>query len=420
VKQGYIKLRKPAIDAQYVWVILNGELLSPNIEYTVTGTNDYVRLQQQPNEGDVIQILHFGNSVVTNKFGFRIFKDILNRVHYKRLEELYELAQPLNWYDTSIHVVDASDLPNPEYNTKYPGVIFIEGERIEYFGRNDNELLQLRRGTLGTGVKETYATGSKFMEQGRATTIPYKDTTNNISVTAGGYSLGSTLYENSINVTVTNIEYDFNNNTAFPLGGQVCTVTGTGFTDRAEIYVGETQVTTTFVSETELTFITPALPVGAYDLIVVNPFTNVPIDTPQTSYVANGAIKYVQVLLPFAPIPNPASAVGWYKDTIPEEYWEAQDIEVIVAGRRLRKTPIDLYTYTAQDSPEGDTQVEAEYAVNKAVGAYVRLTTPPPQGTTVNIIRKIGTNWSEEGSTLAQSNSDVAKFLREKTTDLPR
>ena len=420
VKQGYIKLRKPAIDAQYVWVILNGELLSPNIEYTVTGTNDYVRLQQQPNEGDVIQILHFGNSVVTNKFGFRIFKDILNRVHYKRLEELYELAQPLNWYDTSIHVVDASDLPNPEYNTKYPGVIFIEGERIEYFGRNDNELLQLRRGTLGTGVKETYATGSKFMEQGRATTIPYKDTTNNISVTAGGYSLGSTLYENSINVTVTNIEYDFNNNTAFPLGGQVCTVTGTGFTDRAEIYVGETQVTTTFVSETKLTFITPALPVGAYDLIVVNPFTNVPIDTPQTSYVANGAIKYVQVLLPFAPIPNPASAVGWYKDTIPEEYWEAQDIEVIVAGRRLRKTPIDLYTYTAQDSPEGDTQVEAEYAVNKAVGAYVRLTTPPPQGTTVNIIRKIGTNWSEEGSTLAQSNSDVAKFLREKTTDLPR
>ena len=293
---------------------------------------------------------------------------------------MQHLAQPLNRYDDVIEVVDATDLPDPEVDSKYPGIIFIEGERIEYFGKNGNTLQQLRRGTLGTGIKNVYDVGTMFMEQGSGATLPYKDDKQVVSVTAGGFSTGSDEYENSLGVSITSIAYDFNNNTAFPLGGQVCTVTGTGFTDRAVLYVGETEVVTTFVSDTELTFVTPALPVGAYDLIIVNPFTNVPIDTPQTSFVLNGGIEYVQVLLPFAPIPNPTSAIGWYKNTIPDEYWEAQDIEVFVAGTRLRKKPTKLYNYSEQDSPEGDIDLEAEFAVNKAVGAYVRLTAPPAQG----------------------------------------
>jgi len=86
----------------------------------------------------------------------------------------------------------------------------------------------------------------------------------------------------------------------------------------------------------------------------------------------------------------------------------------------LRKSPISVYNYDAQDSPEGDITVEAEFAVNKNVGAYVRLTSPPPAGTQVTIVKRIGTLWSEPGIALSKSENDIAKFLQAKTTELPR
>jgi hypothetical protein len=426
LQKGYITLRKPAKDAQYTWVVKNGTMLKPNVDYIITSNKKYVKLAEQPVEGDKLQVIHFAETIVVDKFGWRQFKDMLNRTHYKRLQEVHHLAQPLNWYDKTIEVVDADNLPDPETDSKYPGVIFIEGERIEYFGRQNNTLLQLRRGTLGTGIKDVYEAGTMFMEQGPGATLPYKDETDRVSAISGGYNTGSEEYENSQGMNVTNIEYNFNNNTAFPVRvegvyEQICTVTGEGFTDRVKVFVGETEATTRYISSTQLEFDVPGFNVpGAYDLIVVNPFTSIPIDTPQTSFVVPGGIKYVQILLPYAPIPNPASGKYWYRDSIPDEYWEAQDIEVFVAGRRLRKTYIDSYNYLDQDSPEGDTILEAEFAVNKNIGAYVRLTTPPPIGTTVDIFRNIGRTWSDSGESIAQSESNVAKFLRGKTTELPR
>jgi hypothetical protein len=149
----------------------------------------------------------------------------------------------------------------------------------------------------------------------------------------------------------------------------------------------------------------------------------------------------VQILLPFAPYPNPASSgtwdpateTGWYKDAfenlgIPEVYWEAQDIEVFANGRRLRKNPIKVYDVNeGQFSPDGDVWLQAEYAVNKNVGAYVRLTAPPEPNTVLTIVRKQGLIWNEiiDETTgtykpLGQSNTEVATFLRGKSIELPR
>jgi len=480
LQRGLIQLRDSAVDAEYVWVVKNGTLLTPSVDYSVTDNRRYVSLLEQPVEGDELQLIHFADRVVANKFGWRQFKDMLNRTHYKRLEGTYTLAEPLNWYDKVIKVTDATGLPEPEFNTKFPGVIFIDGERIEFFGKDGNELKQLRRGTLGTGVKDTYPAGTEFMEQGLSSTLPYKDETEIIGVTAGGFDRANATYENSEGVSVTRITYSFNNNSAFPVRvpgvfEQVCYVEGTGFTSRVKVFVGELECVTRFISDTNLEFDVPGLPVGAYDLAIVNPFTSIPIDTPQTSVVVSAGIKYLQILLPFAPIPNPASATNWYKETeaisvsllvpgrsytisavgttdfttigspnnnvgttfvatgigtgtgtvldyvsIPFEYWEAQDIEVFVGGRRLRKSPVAVYNYDAQDSPEGDITIEAEFAVNKNIGAYVRLTEPPREGTTVRIIRKIGKIWNPPGTPLGQADTDIARFLQSKTTDLPR
>jgi hypothetical protein len=73
------------------------------------------------------------------------FKDILNRIHFKRLSanKQTQLAQPLNYLDTTITLLDATnfDIPNPAKNK--PGVVEIRGERIEYFAINGNILSQL-------------------------------------------------------------------------------------------------------------------------------------------------------------------------------------------------------------------------------------------------------------------------------------
>ncbi len=175
---GEIKLRKPAADVQYVWVSVNGELLTPSVDYYLVDNKTRVRLVRKPAQNDVIDVVHFTPQVSQPEFAFRQFKDMLNRTHYKRLDApVTVLAQPLNSYDLRIEVVDGTSLPSPSKGANLPGIIFIEGERIEYLVKEGNTLRQLRRGTLGTGVKDTYAAGTDIYDQSSLKTVPYKDVT---------------------------------------------------------------------------------------------------------------------------------------------------------------------------------------------------------------------------------------------------
>jgi hypothetical protein len=175
---GEIALRKPAVDAQYVWVSVNGELLTPSVDYYVTDDKLKVQLVSQPAANDVIDIIHFTAPVSTSKFAYRQFKDMLNRTHFKRLDTApAKLAQDLNYYDLRIELDDASELAEPNKGQNLPGVIFINGERIEYFVKQQNTLRQLRRGTLGTGVKLSHTINTKVYDQNISKTVPYKDQT---------------------------------------------------------------------------------------------------------------------------------------------------------------------------------------------------------------------------------------------------
>ena len=186
---GEIKLRKPAVDAKYAWVIKNGELLTPDIDYVLTNNNTTIQLAVVPEQLDLLDVIHFTAEVNTSKFAYRQFKDILNRTHYKRLDESVTiLAAPLNYYDLRIEVNNSTLLSEPNKGQNLPGIIFVNGERIEYFVKEGNTLRQLRRGTLGTGVKELHTVGSKVFDQNISKTIPYID--NNIvqNITADGTS----------------------------------------------------------------------------------------------------------------------------------------------------------------------------------------------------------------------------------------
>ena len=177
LSKGYITLNSTATNANYVWVIKNGKLLRPFVDYKLSDDKNIVELAVKPNENDYIEVLHFASKPTSNKFGFRIFKDILNRVHYKRLnvETEFKLSQPLNWYDQSVQLVDASDVPVPNRGSGKPGVMFIEGERLEYYGVDGNTLTFLRRGTLGTSIADQYEAETTLQYQGKEETIPYQD-----------------------------------------------------------------------------------------------------------------------------------------------------------------------------------------------------------------------------------------------------
>jgi hypothetical protein len=184
---GIINLRETAVDAQYVWVSKNGELLTPSVDYYVTDDKSQVRLITNPAKNDVIDVLHFTAPVGVEKFAYRQFKDMLNRTHYKRLDKAeVTLREPLNYYDLRIEVTDGTKLAEPNKGNNLPGIIWINGERIEYFVKEDNTLRQLRRGTLGTGVKDVHAQGSKVYDQNVTKTMPYQDITLSKSFIADG------------------------------------------------------------------------------------------------------------------------------------------------------------------------------------------------------------------------------------------
>ena len=177
---GLIRLERQTIDAEYVWIVVNGVLQTPSVDYKVTNDRLFVRMAQPLNENDVVEVIQFAEDGPTvAKFGFRQFKDMLNRVVYKRLGDVnkYRLLRDLAPLDKEIIVENGDSMFIPDKTNNVPGVVFINGERIEYLVKDGNSLQQLRRGTLGTGVKDIHNIGDELFDQGFQQTVPYQDKT---------------------------------------------------------------------------------------------------------------------------------------------------------------------------------------------------------------------------------------------------
>jgi hypothetical protein len=186
--EGIIDLQDESISAEYVWVTKNGNLLSPNIDYVLENSNR-IKLAERPVQSDNFDILQFRNlNSILPKFGYRLFKDIIGRTHFKRLNQnnSYLLSEPLNYYDVRIKLKDATGIEKPNRRKNIPGVLFIEGERIEYFEVKGNTLFQLRRGTLGTSIKEVYNSGTRLFGQGTGETVKYRDQAVTKKIIANG------------------------------------------------------------------------------------------------------------------------------------------------------------------------------------------------------------------------------------------
>jgi hypothetical protein len=172
------RMQRPALDAAYVWVTYNGQPLTVNLDYSISldGYSIIVRNKFYQGPTDSIVVTSFAESA-EQLTAYRIFKDMLGRTHYKRLssENTTVLDQDLTTTSTTITVSSSTALTMPSVKFNRPGVLLVEGERIEFFTVNGNTLGQLRRGTLGTMPKPIYLAGTSVVDQGAEQTLPFTE-----------------------------------------------------------------------------------------------------------------------------------------------------------------------------------------------------------------------------------------------------
>jgi len=317
------KLARTPVDVNYLWVYKNGYRLTRDRDYYLDPARSIVYLNDETSVNDKIKIIEFGNIVYESPRAFEIHKDMLNNYHYKRYSKSNQilLAKELKYYDTSMELTDTSTLSIPDQLRNIPGVVIINNERIEYFVIQGNIVSQLRRGCLGTSIKESHAKDSYVVSVGADETLPYL----------------------------------------------------------------ESQEKTDFVSD-------------GSSLII-------------------GPLDYT---------PKNSNRSGWIRNSIPNNYYCCDEIEVFVGGRRLRKNSVSLYDQTlGATSPTSDTIEEAEFSVD-GLTPYIRLTEKVAAGTRITIVRKVGRIWYERGQvtaskgiSLLSNDTPIARFIAAKTTELP-
>jgi hypothetical protein len=170
------KLSLPVLNQNYVWVtigdrmLVNGQEFYLQDNYMTINVSDLI--DTNPEDEVIIATINPPLSA-GHLIGYRIFKDIFGRQHYKRLSKYHstKLESPLYHTDTEIYLKNANSLTHPNPAQNLPGVILIDGERIEYFSKNGNVLSQLRRSTLGTGPAYYSQAGTTVIDQSIKQTI---------------------------------------------------------------------------------------------------------------------------------------------------------------------------------------------------------------------------------------------------------
>jgi hypothetical protein len=360
-----IKLDRAVINDKRVWLIKNGHLLQSSVDYVLNKDLQSVTLAKEPVTSDKFTVMTFGNNVVNKSFTYMQFKDMLNRVHYKRLRKSCQtvLAADLHYYDTELIIKDdrVVSIPNPSLNL--PGIIEIHGERIEYFVKTGNVLSQLRRGTLGTGVREVYAAGTMVQDIGTSETIPYKDDVLIDQMIAVGQQSTFTLDKFSPGGFTTNYQYK---------GTNLTTARSTTLPkDAIEAFAGGWNIK------------------GSW--------------APNVSYLVGDIVIY-----------------GTYKYQCLVAHTSSSDIfnnfdtnwKLFVGNVRLRKDSYKIHhSYIHNESPEGDVELPADFSVSNATNV-ITLTDKLSDGTALTVIKKTGRVWQDPNTSLADSNNLISKFIK--------
>jgi len=288
------------------------------------------------------------------------FKDMLNRTHFKRLnaDKRTTLAVDLLQTDEVIEVTDASlfDLPSPEQNK--PGVIDINGERIEFFTVENNTLGQLRRGTLGTGVPTVHSALSIAQELSAGETMPNQD-----KILVEQYESDGTRFVDLSYLPTKSKNWKIKTTTL-----------------AVDLLDTDTTITVTDASIFKLEPDVPGVIKIKYERIEFysingNVLGDIKRGTDRTVAAVHLAGAIVQ---------NISTA----------SYGQCDDVEVIINGISLKKVPYQIHDGNKNAiSPLGNIQYDADFSVDGKT-KQLRLTHAVPVGTLITVIKRTGIDWS--------------------------
>jgi hypothetical protein len=228
-------MQRPVFNSSYVWVAYNGKPLTVNVDYRVEADGQTVVINDKFYTGgsDAVVITSFANLSATHLVGYRIFDDIFGNASYKRISSQNStfLTQDLTSTATNIFVQDGSVLSTPNIAFNRPGVILVNGERIEFFQISGNVLAQLRRGTYGTTPPAVHSSGTQVLDQGSEQTIPFQEFTQYYS-TVTTTSTQTTFYIGE------NITFNTSTKIVTTSSGKVVTILNTNLADQVEVKYG--------------------------------------------------------------------------------------------------------------------------------------------------------------------------------------
>lgn len=161
------KISRPVLDENYIWITVNGiplinfvdfEILEDQVTVQVTDLFNFHLL-------DKVVITTFSSEKLSSTIlGHRIFNDLFNRTHFKRLskQNTTYLTKPLTFTDTEIYVADTQVLARPEVDKNIPGVVLIDGERIEFFKAETRNIV-IQTAITATSITDLTTFGSNLI-----------------------------------------------------------------------------------------------------------------------------------------------------------------------------------------------------------------------------------------------------------------
>ena len=229
------ELTFPAISDTYVWVTVNSKPLIAGYDYKLSEDLKTIELSEFVDVGDdddvvivVVNPISYGDTVL----GYRVFKDMFDRHHFHRLSREFttRVTQPVEFTSDKILVEQGDNLLQPNPGLNIPGVVIIDGERIEYGARDGNQLSQLRRSTLGTGPARFSDEGTKVID----VSLRQKIATVDYSLVQHIASSNTTTY--IINTSSNNSVFTIN--TTSNVGDGITLSAGVNAVDQVEVYFG--------------------------------------------------------------------------------------------------------------------------------------------------------------------------------------
>jgi hypothetical protein len=232
-------LSYPTISENYVWITVANTQLSAGIDYIILEDMRTIKFSEFVNiqaTDDIVVVVINPPTYGTTVLGYRIFKDMFDRHQFRRISEYFStrLAQPLQYTDDKVVVEFGSHLLQPNPGRNLPGVIYVDGERIEYTSKDGNVLSGLRRATLGTGPALFSDIGTEVIDQSIRQIIP----TDDYSLIQHIPSSNTTTYVIS---TVTNTS-TFSVTSSTHAGNGIKFSTLTNSVDQIEVYYGGRQL----------------------------------------------------------------------------------------------------------------------------------------------------------------------------------